>query len=243
MTVSASTAAATGPQTTPRRRRAQRGSGDQLRNEIIAAATQLLAHATTVDDVSIRAVADAVGVTAPSIYLHFADKNELLGAVVSDVFTTLDTAMLEAGAGVQLPMARLRAFGLAYVRFALAHPEHYRIATMDPCPMPFVDEVMASSAFVHFNDTVVECIDAGIFPAGDPLPITLDLWAAAHGIASLMIAKPFLPWGDVEAVADRALCAAALGHAARALIGGDPTPEQVTAWLDEQRGAARPTDR
>ena len=132
-------------------------------------------------------------------------------------------------------MERLRAFGLAYVRFAIAHPEHYRIATMDPCPQPFIDEVLASSAFVHFNATVTECIEAGIFPDGDPLPITLELWSAAHGIAALMIAKPFLPWGDVEAVADRVLCAAALGHAAVSLVGADPTPADVTAWLEGQR--------
>ena len=232
---------ATAP-TGARRRRSQRGSGEQLRPEIISATKRLLSESGNADDVSIRAVADAVGVTPPSIYLHFADKNELLGAVVSDVFTTLDTAMLEAGAAVEGPMAKLRAFGLAYVRFALEHPEHYRIATMDPCPMPFVDEVMASSAFVHFNDTVIDCIKAGIFPPGDPLPVTLELWAAAHGIASLMIAKPFLPWGDMEEVADRALCAAALGHAARALIGDAPTPEQVTAWLDEQHRSAGPSE-
>jgi AcrR family transcriptional regulator len=220
-----------------RRRRAQRGSGDQLRAEIIAATKELLATATAAD-VSIRAVADAVGVTSPSIYLHFADKNELLGAVVSDVFTALDEAMLDAAVDAQSPMERLRAYGMAYVLFALAHPEHYRIATMDPCPQPFVDEVLASSAFVHFNHTVTECMDAGIFATGDPLPITLDLWAAAHGVASLMIAKPFLPWGEVEEVTDRALCAAALGHAARALIGAQPTPQQVTAWIEKQHLAA-----
>lgn len=236
-TATSTTGTSTPRTTTQRRRRSQRGSGEQLRAEIIAAAKQLLADAANADDVSIRAVADAVGVTAPSIYLHFADKNELLGAVVSDVFTALDSAMLDAGAGLDTPMAKLRAYGLAYVRFALDHSEHYRIATMDPCPMPFVDEVMASSAFVHFNATVVACMDAGLFPPGDPLPVTLDLWAAAHGIASLMIAKPFLPWGDVEGVADRALCAAALGHAARGLIADAPTPEQVTAWITAQHAA------
>ncbi|MDP9117841.1 MAG: TetR/AcrR family transcriptional regulator [Actinomycetota bacterium] len=223
--------------TRPRRRRAQRGSGEQLRAEIITAARDLLACATNADDVSIRAVADAVGVTAPSIYLHFADKNELLGAVVSEVFTELDAAMLSAGADAVTPMQRLRSYGLAYIRFAIEHPEQYRIATMDPCPTPGVDEVLASSAFVHFNATVVECIDAGIFVGDDPLPITLDLWAAAHGVASLMIAKPFLPWGDVDAVADRALCATALGHAARALIAEDGSPvtaDQVTSWLEQQ---------
>ena len=50
------------------------------------------------------------------------------------MFTELDAAMLAAGAEADSPMERLRAFGLAYVHFAVEHPEHYRIATMDPCP-------------------------------------------------------------------------------------------------------------
>jgi AcrR family transcriptional regulator len=223
-----------------KRRRAQRGGGEQLREEIVAAAKELLASAGRADDVSIRAVADAVGVTSPSIYLHFEDKNQLLSAVVVDVFAELDAAMLAAGEGVTHPLERLRAFGLAYVKFAVGHPEHYRIATMDPCPKPVdeVDEVLRSSSFVHFMQTVVDCMDAGIFAAGDPLPVTFQLWAAAHGIASLIIAKPYLPWGDVEAFADRGLCAAALGQATGDLLGG-PTSEAFTAWLADQK-AARP---
>jgi AcrR family transcriptional regulator len=222
-----------------RRQRSQRGSGEQLRAEIVAAAKELLAAAASVDDVSIRAVADAVGVTPPSIYLHFADKNELVAAVVADVFTQLDAAMVAAAAGADGPMARLRAHGLAYVRFALEHPEHYRIAAMDPCPRPDVDEVLASGAFVHFGATVQECIDAGIFVGDDPLPITLDLWASAHGIASLMIAKPFLPWGDREAAAERVLCAAALGHAAAGLVGQPLTSQRITEWVKRRRPGRR----
>jgi AcrR family transcriptional regulator len=200
------------PAVVARRRRAPRGSGEQLREEIVAAAKELMAHSASVDSVSIRSVADAVGVTSPSIYLHFADKNELLSAVVVDVFADLDRAMLAAGAGVDDPLKRLLAYGMAYVRFAVSHPEHYRIATMDPCPRPDVDNVLADSAFVHFGEVVNQCIDEGIFPPGDPLPITLDLWSAAHGIAGLLIVKPFLPWGEVDTVAERVLCAAAVGH-------------------------------
>jgi AcrR family transcriptional regulator len=224
-----------------KRRRAQRGDGEQLRAEIVAAAKALLAGTGRADDVSIRAVADAVGVTPPSIYLHFADKDALLNAVVVDVFAELDAAMVAAGESATSPLGRLREFGLAYVRFAVAHPEHYRIATMDPCLKADdgVDEVLASSAFTHFNATVVECIEAGIFVADDPLPITFDLWAAAHGIAALLVAKSYLPWGDPEVAADRVLCAAALGHAAAGLFEGQPTPDAVTAWLAEQKRPAR----
>jgi AcrR family transcriptional regulator len=223
-----------------RRARSQRGSGDQLREEIVAAAKELLGSAASVDDVSIRAVADAVGVTPPSIYLHFADKNELVAAVVAAVFTELDAAMLAEAAEARSPMERLRAYGVAYVRFAVAHPEHYRIAVMDPCPRSDVDDVLASGAFVHFNATVVECMEAGVFAPGEPLPITLDLWSAAHGIASLLITKPFLPWGDVDAAAERVLCAAALGHATAGIIGEPLTPQRMTDWIKRRRGRRTP---
>lgn len=229
-------------QTTARRKRASRGSGEQLRAEIVSATKNLLARSANSDAVSIRAVADAVGVTPPSIYLHFADKDALIEAVVSDVFAELDAAMVAAGDAVEHPLSKLRAYGLAYVRFAVEHPEHYRVATMERCPAEGrpgqLDQILADAAFVHFMATVRSCMDAGIFADGDPLPITLQLWSAAHGIASLMIAKPFLPWGDVESAADPVLCAAALGRAAADLLGGSPQPDEVTAWVSAQRAAA-----
>lgn len=221
---------------TVKRRRASRGSGEQLREDIIVATKKLLAESADSDGVSIRAVADAVGVTSPSIYLHFADKNDLLSAVVVDTFRELDDAMLAEAATAATPLGRLRAFGLAYVRFAVTHPEHYRLAAMDPCPKPNVevDDVLRSSAFEHFNATVVECIDAGIFVADDPLPITFDLWTAAHGVASLVIAKPYLPWGDLDEFADRVLCAAAAGHAVVSRFPESPEPDRLEAWIKAQ---------
>jgi AcrR family transcriptional regulator len=222
------------------RRRASRGSGEELRGEIVEATKLLLADSASADAVSIRAVADAVGVTPPSIYLHFADKDALLSAVVVDVFAELDAAMLAAAEGVDSPLARLCAYGQAYVQFAVEHPEHYRIAAMDPCPRTdqlALDEVLADAAFNHMRAAVSQCIAAGYFTDDDPLPLTLDLWTAAHGLASLMIAKPYLPWGDQEAVANRVLRAAALGHAAADLIGDDPGPDEVTEWLAKQRAA------
>ncbi len=211
-----------------RRRRAQRGSGEQLRAEIVAATKRLLADGSPSAEVSIRKVADAVGVTSPSIYLHFADKDALLEAVVVDVFAELDAAMVAAGEGVSDPLQRLRAYGQAYVRFAVTHPEHYRLATMERCVEPVdgeqseLDRMLDDSAFQHLAEVVQDCVAAGIFSAEDPLGTTFDLWAAAHGIAALMIAKPYLPWRDREAAADRVLVAAALGHAVIDRVGGVP---------------------
>jgi AcrR family transcriptional regulator len=214
-----------------RRRRSPRGSGDLLRGEIIAAARECLTRLGSADAVSIRAVAAHVGVTPPSIYRHFADKDELLDAVVADMFADIGEAMRRASEGIANPLERLRQQGLACVRFARANAECYRLATMNVrTEASHADEVLGTEAFMTISGTVVECMDAGIFQKGDPLPLVLELWAAAHGIASLLIAKPYLPWGDPELVADHVLRAAAIGHVVADLIG-DPDPEKFAAWL------------
>ena len=113
-----------------RRARARRGQGERLREEILAAAENLLIETGDEGAVSIRAIADAAGVTPPSIYLHFADKTELLAAVCEVRFQDFDRCLEEAAAGVDDPLEALWARGRAYVRFWLDNPEHYRILFM-----------------------------------------------------------------------------------------------------------------
>src|ERR1700761_4234292 len=112
------------PTTENRRRRAPRGSGDLLRDEILDAATELLLETGHAKAVSIRSVAQRVGVTSPSIYLHFADKDTLLGAVCARYFDKLDEEM-QLVADQPSSIEVLRSQGLAYVRFARDTPELY----------------------------------------------------------------------------------------------------------------------
>lgn len=179
------------------RRRARRGEGERLRGELLTAATALLAETGDADAVSIRAVAARAGVSTPSVYLHFADKQTLLDAACDAVFTALDGAMQVAAAQAGDPLDGLFRRGVAYVRFALANPEHYRIIMMGrPRPDDAVREleVLATSrAFTGLLDAVRDCVTAGIM-RGDVTAIALQLWACAHGTASLMIAKPALPY-------------------------------------------------
>ncbi len=113
-----------------RRQRAPRGSGDRLREEILDTATELLLKTGHAKAVSIRSVAQHVGVTPPSIYLHFQDKDALLDAVCARYFAKLDAEMQQAAAGHFSTVEVLRAQALAYVRFAVETPELYRLATM-----------------------------------------------------------------------------------------------------------------
>ena len=184
------------------RPRARRGEGERLREEILAAAERLLMETDDQEAVSIRAVADAVGVTPPSIYLHFADKQDLIFAVCERHFQRFDRMAEEAAAGAADPLDALRRRGRAYIRFGLENPEHYRILFMTkPARQPamWTPERMANAfAFWNHVAAVQACVDAGLIRAGDPLPIALQLWASVHGITALFISNPDFPWPDRE---------------------------------------------
>jgi AcrR family transcriptional regulator len=150
-----------------RRRRAPRGAGDLLRDEILDAATELLLDTGHAKAVSIRLVAERVGVTPPSIYLHFKDKDALLDAVCARYFEKLDEQMQRAAVGRTTAMDVLRALGGAYVRFALQTPELYRIATMsEGRPGSDVDLSLNSSAFEVFTDRVLRAVCCGQIVSG-----------------------------------------------------------------------------
>jgi AcrR family transcriptional regulator len=221
-----------------RRRRAPRGSGEQLRDEILDATTELLLETGHAKAVSIRSVAQRVGVTPPSIYLHFADKDTLLDAVCARYFEKLDEEMQRVASpsgGVQpSPIEVLRAQGLAYVRFAMKTPELYRIATMgEGRPDSDVDMTLNMSAFVHLRTAVESLMAEGTYPPGDSTTYALELWTAAHGVAALLISRPYLPWGDAEEFADRVLRAVCCGHIVTGLIGPKASPNETVARLKE----------
>jgi AcrR family transcriptional regulator len=220
---------------TPRQRSA-RGSGAELRAEILDATKKLLARSGHVDAVSIRQIAKIVGVTPPSIYRHFADKDQLIESVVAQVFQDLDAEMLAASDPNESPMERLRQQGLAYVRFAREHPEQYRLAMTPGETAGAVDQVLTSSTFAHFAATITECMNLGVIAPGDPVPVVLELWTSAHGIASLLIAKPYLPWGDVEAFTDRVMRSICVGRVViDSVLGVDVSADALAEWAVQNR--------
>ncbi len=200
--------------TAVRRSRAKKGEGEKLHDQILAAAERMLIETGDEEAVSIRAIADAVGVTPPSIYLHFADKDDLLFAVCERHFAAFDEITEAAGGVTDDPLASLMLRGRAYVRFGLENPEHYRIMFMrkpGKTAPGFQDErLRQSSAFDHHVDAVARCVEAKII-VGDPVMVAIGLWATVHGITSLLLAKPSFPWPDQEAVIDHVLTAGLMG--------------------------------
>jgi AcrR family transcriptional regulator len=147
-------------------------------------------------------------VTPPSIYLHFADRNDLVFAVCERHAEQLEKAMADAAEGIDEPWERIRRRGCAYMRWGLDNPEHYRILMMsrpDQTPDRFVDERLADTAgLVPVAEDVAAAIAAEqVASQDDPLEITKMLWMMIHGLVSLVISKPDFPFGSVDVVYER----------------------------------------
>jgi AcrR family transcriptional regulator len=216
------------------RRRSARGQGATLRGEVLTAAMDLLSETGSAEAVSVRAVAQRVGVSTPAIYLHFADKQALMDAVCEQVFEDLFLALKQASAQARDPFHALRLQGKAYVDFALAHPEHYRIVMMGgPSDHDPADEI-ASGAFGYVIETVTACVGLGVLE-GDPVALALRLWAGVHGLAALMIDKPLFPWGEVQGGVDQTVCSLGWGLAAASRLPQDLAVDDYKERLDRLR--------
>lgn len=190
-----------------RRSRARRGEGERLRDEILAAAEAMLIATNDESALSIRAIAAAVGVTPPSIYLHFADRSELIFAVCERHWLQLDRAMEDATAGVADPVERIRRRGEAYLRFGIEHPEQYRVLMMSrpgDTPARFTDERLAGMTGMGMvAGDLEEAIAAGLLPPQDVTQAAMILWIVAHGMVAMLVAKPDFPFPPLEQLSDR----------------------------------------
>jgi AcrR family transcriptional regulator len=174
-----------------RRAPARRGEGERLRGEILDAAIALIADRGD-EAVSMRAIARAVGVTPPAVYLHFADKRELMLAVLEHVFADLGRA-LESADTSEEPRERVRALVRAYVRWGIAHPGRYKISYEGAIARQLPPDAERQFARPH-----LERLGAAVAALGrdDALRTATRLWACAHGVVSLRLNKPQAPLGD-----------------------------------------------
>jgi AcrR family transcriptional regulator len=193
------------------RERNRRGEGARLRDEILAGATELLERTGGSEEaVTLRAVAREVGISAPSIYAHFPDRQAIVDAIVNGAFSDFNAAIqaaseaaAQAGGG---PGARLRAMGAAYLEFAAERPNRYQLLFERRNLIGGGSEANRLIRNVSFDllvASVQACVEAGISASDDPARDAMAIWAALHGFATLRSFRPQFPWPDTDTMLDR----------------------------------------
>jgi len=149
----------------------------------IATAARALLEESGPAALTLRALADRIGIKAPSLYKHFPDKKavevELVAQFLAEAAEAMETAVArEPGS----PMALAR----AYRAYALAHPYLYCLANERPLPR--------ASLPAGLEDRTAAPVLRVCAGDGD---LARAFWAFAHGMVVLEIHGRFPPGADL----------------------------------------------
>ena len=162
--------------------------------ERILRAARSLFEREGADAVSMRRVADAVGITPMAIYRHFSNREALLKRISDDSFNEIARHWDALRKGGDL-LARLLAIQRIYLDYALAHPhlfDHaFSVRRDDARRFPEDFHARRSPTLNVVHDTVVDAQRAGLLREGDPWDIAMTLWGHSHGLLALYRAGRF----------------------------------------------------
>ena len=167
-----------------------------LRSSLVASGLALLATRAA-DDISLREVARALGVSATAVYRHFPDKQALLFAICELGAQQLHDAQHQAMVA-KTGKAAFEAAGRAYVLFALANPGLYRLMMATKASVDHYDT--NGNAMGNAMQLLKDCV-ANVLPkkasALDHKVAALHAWSLVHGISMLMLDGLVSPDGAV----------------------------------------------
>jgi AcrR family transcriptional regulator len=167
------------------RRNSRKGA---LRQEIMNAAAELFA-AEGYESVSMRKIAQRIGYTPMSIYLHFEDKADLLDCICEAAFADLYRRHELVDAEIKDPAERLKAGMQTFIDFALQHASYYRATFIRKGEaMPRRDRIRARTAALKRRQVAA-------FLGPDATEEETELatqvvMVAENGVATLLTANP-----------------------------------------------------
>jgi AcrR family transcriptional regulator len=160
----------------------------ELKHRILNAAREIFLE-QGYDRTSVRMIAEKIGYSATTIYLHFQDKNEILHTLHTEGFEVLNSRMAVL-LQVEDPFERLKAMGKMYIDFAMSNPELYDLMFIQISPLTKLEEEHelwkeGNTAFGALKHTVEECISKKYFPRHDAEVTAFVIWSALHGMITL----------------------------------------------------------
>ena len=185
----------------PRSQRKPKGEGHARRAEILAAAERIFVE-HGYEGATIRKIADEVGLSSTALYMHFAEKGEILHEICRQAFAALLELTREVEAEPGGPEGRLRRMLGAYIDFGFANPNAYRLIYMTrPVELEHgalsAAQELGASLYRSFEQVVEDAAANGLL-RHDARTTAQVLWAGCHGVVSLVITKPYFDWVERE---------------------------------------------
>lgn len=179
-----------------------------LRETLIEASAHII-KVQGLESLSLRKLADQVGVSRAAPYHHFKDKNALLAAVAEAGFEALRTQLNNVVNQDKPLLNRLREAVKDYLAFAHEHPTQYDLM--------FSQKLWESDQFDDFQRHAKDCFklyvrlfeqlkeQQQLKPEEDALRLAQLLWATLHGLAKLTEEGLFSVAISINEITDYAL--------------------------------------
>lgn len=181
-----------------------------LRASLEDAAANII-YESGIDGLSMRKLADRVGVSRSAPYHHFSDKRELLCALANRGFELQGAAAAESeeDAGMSFH-ERIRLFVRRYVSWAVEYPQYYDLMFgRDIWKSGEVPEEFLNNAHRYFRSYVekIQCWQgSGDLSGGiDALRFSQVTWGTMHGLSRLMIDGIYVDQKALDVMCDTAV--------------------------------------
>lgn len=173
-----------------------------LRSSLLDAALEMIRE-SGVEELSMRKLADRVGVSRTAPYHHFADKHELLSAIAEVGFAHYAADLEVALQGVEDPGESLRVFLHHYIGFALEHSQAYNLMFgQGVWKSGHPTEALKGEAYRVFKAFVTRVEGwqrVGVLPEGaDSLRLAQISWSTLHGLCRLFLDGIYVDKSNVE---------------------------------------------
>lgn len=156
---------------------------------ILEAARDLLAEGG-VRALSMRGLAERVGVSATAIYHHFASKEDLVSRVVTNGYRRFGEYIQAAADRYPTgSLERVLGLGEGYVRFAFENQEYFRVLYSIQSRNPReLDDLPGGGGYHLLRQCVVDAMGSGAIRSADPDLVAHYLWTSVHGLVTLSLA-------------------------------------------------------
>ena len=166
----------------------QKKSG--LRIQLIKAASEIISK-EGLKKLTMRALADRVGVSRTASYRHFANKDALLFAIAEEGFRELTIRYRKINRNKSLDsISRLQNIGLVYIEFAILNPGSFRLMFGQEITQHQRSEKLYSNASEAFNELLIAVKafqDEQNMAKGEHSILANISWATVHGLATLLL--------------------------------------------------------
>ena len=176
---------------------------ETLRNRVLEAAEEIIAREGA-QQVTMRRIAASVDYAPTVLYRLFANKDDLMDHLIArgygGVWRRYDKVLRRRDLK---PLQTLERILKAYFDYALGHPNHYRMwfetgeLSQEGDQLKMTHGRLDFAVFQPWLDCIEACRLAGYFPGRDRFQVFQLLWPRMHGLISLRLQHPKLPWPSV----------------------------------------------